>query len=74
MHQQLLGHLLGALDDDEHARVDARLEHDAEYCRELARWRQRLGPIGGDAARFRAAAGLGGADVPLCCRVHVAAR
>ena len=45
MHQQLLGHLLGALDDDEHARVDARLEHDEEYCRELARWRQRLGPL-----------------------------
>jgi hypothetical protein len=45
IQQQLLGHLLGALDDDEYARVDARLEYDEEYCRELARWRQRLGRL-----------------------------
>jgi len=45
MHSQLLGHLLGALDDDEQQRVDARLEHDEEWCRQLARWRQRLAPL-----------------------------
>ncbi len=45
MHSQLLGHLLGALDDDEQQSVDARLEHDEEWCRQLARWRQRLAPL-----------------------------
>ena len=33
-----------------------------------------FGAVGGDAARFRAAAGLGRADVSLCCRVHAAYR
>jgi prepilin-type processing-associated H-X9-DG protein len=44
-HQQLLGHLLGALDDDEHQALDARLEQDQELCRELAAWRRRLAPL-----------------------------
>jgi len=41
-HFQLLGHLLGALDDEEQERVDARLENDSEYCQELVDWRRRL--------------------------------
>ena len=45
MHQLLLGHLLGALDDDEHDRVDALLEHDEECCRQLLLWRRRLAPL-----------------------------
>ena len=45
LHHQLLGHLLGALDDDEQQGVDARLEHDGECCRELVQWRQRLAPL-----------------------------
>jgi len=45
MHQQLLGHLLGALDDAEQERVDARLERDEEWRRELAQWRRRLAPV-----------------------------
>lgn len=45
MHQQLLGHLLGALDDDEQQWLEARLEHDDERRRELARWRRRLTPL-----------------------------
>jgi hypothetical protein len=45
MHQQLLGHLLGALDDNEHERLDALLERDEECCRELLRWRRRLTPL-----------------------------
>lgn len=43
--EQLLGHLLGALDDDEHQSLDARLEHDQELCWELAAWRRRLSPL-----------------------------
>jgi prepilin-type processing-associated H-X9-DG protein len=42
IHQQLLGHLLGALDDDEQERLDARLERDNECCREFVRLRRRL--------------------------------
>lgn len=45
IHQQLLGHLLGALDDDEHESLDARLEHDQELCRDLAAWRRQLQPL-----------------------------
>ncbi len=44
-HFQLLGHLLGALDDEEQESVDARLESDPEYCRELVDWRRRLAPL-----------------------------
>jgi prepilin-type processing-associated H-X9-DG protein len=44
-HQQLLGHLLDALDDDEQRWLDARLEYDEERRLELARWRRRLAPL-----------------------------
>ena len=45
IHQQLLGHLLGALDDEEQAWVDQRLERD-ESCRwEFTLWRRRLSPL-----------------------------
>ena len=43
--QKLLGHLLGALDDDEQQWVEARLECDVEYCRRWAQWRRRLAPL-----------------------------
>ena len=45
MRQQLLGHLLGVLDDDEQQSLDARLEHDDECCCELIQWRRRLTPL-----------------------------
>ena len=45
MHQQILGHLLGALDDDEQQSVDSCLEHDPRWSRELAEWRRRLAPL-----------------------------
>jgi prepilin-type processing-associated H-X9-DG protein len=45
LHHQLLGYLLGALDDDEQQRLEERLEHDEESCRELTRWRKRLAPL-----------------------------
>jgi hypothetical protein len=45
LHHQLLGHLLGALDDEEHQLLDARLERDEECCRQWIRWRQRLAPL-----------------------------
>jgi hypothetical protein len=44
-HQQLLGHLLGALDDAEQERVEARLESDPQWRRGLADWRRRLRAI-----------------------------
>ncbi len=45
LHQQLLGHLLGALDDDEQEWVDLRLERDEEYRRQWMEWRRRLAPL-----------------------------
>ncbi len=45
IHQQVLGHLLGALDDEEEERVDALLEHDEPCCRALRQWRERLAAI-----------------------------
>ncbi|MBU4273629.1 MAG: hypothetical protein KKE86_02695 [Planctomycetes bacterium] len=45
IHQQLLGHLLGALDDEEQAWVDGRLERDESCRRELILWRRRLSPL-----------------------------
>ena len=44
-HQQLLGHLLGALDDEEQEWLDARLERDPRCREELTRWRRRLAPL-----------------------------
>ncbi len=45
MHHQILGHLLGALDDDEQQSVDSCLEHDPRWSRELKEWRHRLAPL-----------------------------
>jgi prepilin-type processing-associated H-X9-DG protein len=45
LHQQLLGYLLGALDDDEQEWVELRLEHDEEYRRQWMEWRRRLAPL-----------------------------
>ena len=43
--QQLLGYLLGALEEDEHRQVDAQLRDDAAMRAELARLRQCLEPL-----------------------------
>ena len=45
LHQQLLGHLLGALDDDEQEWVESRLERDEEYRQRWMVWRRRLTPL-----------------------------
>ena len=45
MHQQLLGHLLGALDDDEQEWLESRLQIDEEYRRQWRVWRRRLAPL-----------------------------
>jgi hypothetical protein len=45
IHQQVLGHLLGALDDDEQDWVESRLQHDEEYRRQWLEWRRRLLPL-----------------------------
>ncbi|MBN2218290.1 MAG: hypothetical protein JW719_13020 [Pirellulales bacterium] len=44
-HQQLLGHLLGALDDDEQAWMDERLDRDDSCRQALSHWRRRLSPL-----------------------------
>ncbi len=43
--QQLLGYLLGALEEDEHQEVETQLRHDPALCAELARLRQCLEPL-----------------------------
>ena len=43
--EQLLGHLLGALDEDERATLDKLLQSDPEYRKELALLRRRLEPL-----------------------------
>ena len=56
--QQLLGYLLGALDDEEQEWLDARLERDPR-CREaLTRWRQRLAPLSALRPEFEPPPGL----------------
>ena len=42
MQYQILGHLLGALDDDEEQDVDSRLQSDPQWGQALVEWRQRL--------------------------------
>ncbi len=60
LHQQLLGHLLGALDDDEQEWLDERLEHD-ETCRlALSEWRRRLSPLAALRPDFDPPLGLAG--------------
>lgn len=60
IHQQLLGHLLGALDDEEQVWVDQRLEHDESYQRELILWRRRLSPLEAIRPDFDPPPGLAG--------------
>jgi hypothetical protein len=43
--EQLLGHLLGALDEDEQADLDAQLERDPECRKELCLLRRQLAPL-----------------------------
>jgi len=43
--EQLLGSLLGALDEDEQSALDAQLERDAECRKELALLRRRMEPL-----------------------------
>ena len=45
VQEQLLGHLLGALEEPEEEQVAARLENDPSLQRELARVRRRLEPL-----------------------------
>jgi hypothetical protein len=58
VHQQLLGHLLGALDDAEQERVDDRLEHDQQWCEGLTQWRHRLAPLEAMRPEFEPPPGL----------------
>jgi hypothetical protein len=54
----LLGHLLGALDDEEHERVDALVEHDDRWRQALLEWRRRLAPLEAMRPDFDAPPGL----------------
>ena len=54
----LLGHLLGALDEEENAALDTRLESDPEYRKELILLRRRLEPLAAFRTDFDPPAGL----------------
>jgi len=56
--QQLLGQVLGALDDEEQEWLDARLERDPRCREELTRWRRRLAPLLALRPEFEPPAGL----------------
>src|SRR5256885_10117557 len=43
--EQLLGYLLGALEEGEHRQIEAQLRHDPSLRAELARLRQCLEPL-----------------------------
>jgi prepilin-type processing-associated H-X9-DG protein len=58
MHQQLLGHLLGALDDDEQEWLDARLKNDGEYRCHCLLWRRRLAALDAVRPEFEPPPGL----------------
>jgi hypothetical protein len=42
---QLIGHLLGALDDDEHEWVDTVVDYDEDSAEKLVEWRRRIAPL-----------------------------
>jgi hypothetical protein len=56
--EQLLGHLLGALDDAEEKSVEGRLETDADFRRELEEARRLLEPLEAARERFTPPPGL----------------
>ncbi len=70
IHQQLLGHLLDVLDDDEQDWLETRLENDERYRRAVFIVATAAGFVGGHAAGIRAAAGTGRADLPLGGRLR----
>jgi prepilin-type processing-associated H-X9-DG protein len=58
MHQQLLGHLLGALDDEEQEWVERRLDEDPDYRRHCLLWRRRLASVEAALPEFEPPPGL----------------
>jgi hypothetical protein len=56
--EQLLGHVLGALDDAEQELVDSRLQHDPQLCQQVARLRRQLEPLEAGRREFTPPAGL----------------
>ncbi len=45
VQEQLLGHLLGALDDSEQESVETQLQRDSQLRRELGKTRRLLEPL-----------------------------
>ena len=58
MHQQLLGHLLGALDDDEQEWLEGQLQCDEEYRHHCLWWRRRLASLDAALPEFEPPPGL----------------
>jgi hypothetical protein len=58
IHQQVIGHLLAALDDEEQEWVESRLECDEEYRRCWMEWRRRMAPLLALRPDFEPPAGL----------------
>ena len=58
VQEQLLGHLLGALDDSQHESIHARLERDPELRRQLSVVGSMLEPLEFARCNFTPPAGL----------------
>src|SRR5512145_1353057 len=58
VREQLLGHLLGALESDEQAEIEAQLGSDPECRKELALLRKQLEPLAALKHDFTPPAGL----------------
>ncbi len=58
VQEQLLGHLLGALDDSQHESIHARLEHDPEFRRQLSVVGRMLEPLESARRDFTPPSGL----------------
>ena len=58
MREDLVGYLMGAIDDSEREEIDARLQSDPEFRERLAHVEQKLSPLGYDESPITAPAGL----------------
>jgi hypothetical protein len=58
MREQLLGYLLGALDEPERSAVEQRLKTDRAWQEEVERLRELLGPLTGDCTEIAPPLGL----------------
>ena len=73
MRDELLGHLLGALEPRERERLEARLREDPNLCGELETLRRGLDVLDGDPGHCEPPPGLALAIVAICAAPAAAA-